>query len=279
MNRRGFTLTELLVTMAVMAILGVALARIIINNSRFVGQQDAMMEAREAARAAMNTMTPELRMISDGGLVAASAESVTARVPYAFGMMCPYVPGSPRTASLMPTDSVTYASAVPGGLAWRTSAGTYSSPITGITVTAALSSVVCTADSIRLVPAGRFIDISGIPSSQQPDSGSIFYLFQTVTYKFAPSADLPGRIGLWRRAGSAGYEELVAPFDPAARFAFLMGVNMQVDTRTNVAAAALDSVRGLELRLVGASDYVPQGESGYTTFDLRTNVAFLNKAN
>ncbi|GBD31590.1 hypothetical protein HRbin33_00549 [bacterium HR33] len=273
MNRRGFTLVELLMAMLVMAILGTALARLIISNSRFVSQQDALLEAREAARAAMHSMSSELRMVGDGGLLAASAESVTVRVPIAFGMTC-RTSGGAVVASMLPVDSATYAAAAPAGLAWRDAGGSYTVITRSITVSPSTNTAACSADSIRVVPGGWLVEISGIPGGQRPPSGSIFYLFEIVTYSFRPSAELPGRIGLWRKTGSTPYEELVAPFDSSARFAFLLGANLNP---TETVPPDLDSVRGLELRLVGASDYPPQGSSTPSRFDLRTRVAFMNK--
>ena len=88
MTRRGFTIAELVIAMVVMAILGTALARILIDNSRFVSRQDAMMESRATARAAMQAMVAELHMVPDSGLLAAAGDSVTVTVPYAFGMTC-----------------------------------------------------------------------------------------------------------------------------------------------------------------------------------------------
>src|SRR5207237_5662322 len=83
-SRRGFTLAEVLVGMAVMALLGMTLTRILINDSRFVSRQDALMSARQGARAAMNTVVQELQMISDGGLIWDSVKAVQARIPLAF---------------------------------------------------------------------------------------------------------------------------------------------------------------------------------------------------
>lgn len=278
MTRRGFTLTELLVAMVVMALLGTALARIIINNSRFVSKQDAMMEARGTARAAMQSMITELHMVPDSGLRVAHRDSVTVQVPYVFGVACRTSAGT-TVASLMPTDSMMYAAAVATGMAVRDStSGAYKTPYTGITVASSTNTAACTADSIRVIPNGRLIDITGITPGGAP-SGSLFYLYQTVTYKFATSTDVPGRRGLWRKAGAAAYEELAAPFDTSARFAFLMGTFMQIDTRTSFASqAARDSVRGLELRLMGASVSPPQGKTSPQTFNLRTRVAFMNRA-
>jgi prepilin-type N-terminal cleavage/methylation domain-containing protein len=278
MTRHGFTLTELIIGIVVMAIVGVGLTRILISNSRFVSRQDAMMEARGTSRAALQAMVTELHMVADSGLQAATRDSVTVRVPYTFGTAC-RTSGGTTVASMMPTDSLMNASAVVGGMAWRdVLTGTYRSAITGIAVAPSANTAACTADSIRVIPGGRLIGISGIPGPNTPPSGSLFYLYQTVTYKFATSVDVPARRGLWRQAGAAAYEELAAPFDTSARFSFLLGPFMRLDTRTSVGSqVARDSVRGLQLRLTGQSINPPQGDPRPYTFDLRTSVAFMNK--
>ncbi len=56
MNNRGFNLIELIIATIVMAILGTALTRIMINDSQFVDKMDAMMAARQVARAGMSVM-------------------------------------------------------------------------------------------------------------------------------------------------------------------------------------------------------------------------------
>ena len=114
MTRRGMTLTELLVGMVVMAIIGTAIVRMVVNDARFVSSIDAMMNARQTARAAMNTMVAEMRMASSDGLMAAARDSVTVRVPYAFGMACNATTigwTSNRIVAVLPMDSVLYASA------------------------------------------------------------------------------------------------------------------------------------------------------------------------
>jgi prepilin-type N-terminal cleavage/methylation domain-containing protein len=277
-TRRGFTLAELLITMVVMGVLGTALARILISNSRFVSRQDAMMEARATARAAMQAIVTELHMVPDSGLLMATRDSIQVTVPYAFGMTCLPTSGSATVAALMPTDSLMYASATAEGMAWRDAAGAYRQQIPGVMVAPSTNVGQCTGDSIRVVPGGRLIAMSNIPGARMPPSGSVFYLYQIVTYGFMTSVDVPGRLGLWRRVGTGAFEELAAPFDTSAKFALLMGPFMQAQVRAGpLTQTSRDSVRGIELRLTGQSVGTPQGSPGPQTFDLRTTVAFMNK--
>lgn len=263
MTQRGFTLTELLVGMFVFAVLATALARLIVSNSRFVSRQETMLDARQTARAAMSVVVPEMRMVSDSGLIAASRDSVTARIPYAFGLLC-----HNGFAVLAPPDSTIYATAVYGGIAYQQSNGSYAfdSTVTVLGTTAFTSS--CDADSVRALPGGMRIRLSsaGLPARR------IFYLYQRVTYKFAPSTALPGRRALWRRAGLSTPEELLAPFDTAARFAFLVGPRLTVQT----AVPPLSSVRGLELRFAAESVANARGSNAPDRFALFPRVRFAN---
>ena len=259
MTTRGFTLIELLIAMMLTAIVATALTRILLSDSRFVSQQESMMAARNTARAAQNVTAVELRMVSDGGLIAAAPESVIVRVPYAFGIACGMVAGD-RIAALMPSDSLMYATAVPDGLMRRAPGGSYSrGNVNSVSPSTDLEE--CTDEDIRVVPVSE---------------GQIFYLYQTISFRFSASSDLPGRIGLWRRVNAGAYEELVAPFDSTARFRFLIGADPQP---TDVVPADLTSVAGLELKLVTQSYVMPQGKSTYETFDLPIQIVFLNRVN
>jgi prepilin-type N-terminal cleavage/methylation domain-containing protein len=271
-SRRGFTIIELLMAVVVMAILGTALTRMLISDSRFVSRQDAMVSSRHGSRAAMNVLSVDLRMVGDGGLLAATRDSVMVEVPYAFGMTC-NPSGPDLVASLMPPDSLTYATKVADGMAWRTNAGTYT-VIPGVTVASHSDAGPCDADSVRVVSGGSLIAISGIPGPPPPP-GQIFYLYQTVTYRFSASSELPGRLALWRKEGTAAYEEFVVPFDTSAGFWCLVGPDSDVENCPP--AGGLNAVTGLELRLHSASERVPQGASDYEVFYLSTQVSFRNK--
>lgn len=290
MNRRGFTLVELLVGTLVMAVLGVALTRMLISDSRFVSLQDTMMSARQTARGAFNVLTPELRMIADGGVVAATASSFTAHVPYAFGITCQEVAAGTIVAALLPPDSLNYANASADGIAWLDDDGIYKA-VSGIAVSGSGNFAACLADSVFVVPGGELIRVSGMggnftvygqsvapgPGGVIPPPGTVFYLYESVTYSWAPSVELPGRLALWRQAGGAAAEELLAPFDALTGFRCLTGTDYDVEDCPP--AGGPPDIRGLELGIIGASEVPPRGDTAYATFDITTQVPFINKVN
>jgi prepilin-type N-terminal cleavage/methylation domain-containing protein len=270
MTRRGFTLVELVVTMAVMGILGGALVRLTINQSRYVGEQEALMEARQTSRQAMNLLATELRMVSDNGVVQVSFDSITARVPFAFGMLCG-VSGGAQIATLLPSDSAAWANALSPGVAYR-SGGSFT-PAGGITVSASTASSACTADSIREVSGGRLVALSPANVLSSANTGDLMYLYETVTYRFATSGELAGRRALYRVSGGTA-EELLAPFASTAGFAYLTGSRLAV---TTTAPTDLDSISGFELRLIAESSVTPSGRTAPITYDLRPRVRLGNK--
>lgn len=271
-NTRGFTLAELLVATIVMGILGLALTRILIGDSRFVSKVEAMMNARQVARAAMNTMGVELQMVSQGGLTDASRTRVRARVPYAFGILCDRVPAGLRWiryAVLVPTDSLMYANATANGMAWRNASGDYTfHGASRVRPGDPGQLSICTNEGIRTnLPKSQFIRMRIFNDTLT--AGDVFYLYENVRYRFWTSVDVPGRIGLWRRG-----EELMSPFDPASGFRFFVAGE---DTSLIAPPADLSQITGLELRLVGASEVTPQGSPAPPSFEIRTRVNFLNR--
>jgi prepilin-type N-terminal cleavage/methylation domain-containing protein len=277
-QRRGFSLAELMIALLIAGIIGIALTQLFISQSRFVASQDSMMRARAGARAGLNVILQELRMVGWGGLLQASPDSITVRVPYAMGITCSQPSGGLQAVLLMPYDSATYASASLRGYAWRDQVGTlhFVEPAT----LAAGASGDCSGltppipASGSILPAGTlYIRLS--PNSVSTPTGVPVHLFQRVRYELAPSVEIPGRTALWRTQLDGGTrEELVAPFDNTfTSFAFLVGNGLR---RQATVPAVLDSVRGLRLRLVGESEDTPQGRTAPSRFDLTTDIVFVN---
>lgn len=276
MKRRGFALAELLVALVISGLIGLALTRLVINQSRFVSTQDGIMRARSGARAALNVLASEVRMVGDSGLRAASPDSIVIRVPYAFGLTCVYAFGNTYMTPF-PSDSANVAIAAAKGLAWRDSTGTWRF-IEPVTVTMGAPTLACNLFGIHVMNAtkwsGQAWTVSGTTSSA-PTQYAPVYLYQTVTYVFGPSVDMPGRRALWRAVPTAGLrEELVTPFDTSAKFRFIVG---NAQTVQSAVPASLDSVVGVRVRLVAASDNIPGGRSAPMIFNLSTNLLFRNR--
>jgi len=277
---RGFVLAELLVAMIIAAIIGLSLTQLVISQSRFVALQSAIMQARGGARAALNVMAADLRMVTDSGLVAAAPDSVTVRVPFAFGVACAQASGN-VTLSLLPADSASYYSATASGYAWRDTTGRFDF-VEPATVSASFA-FLCTwpyiTPSITTLGAPGWTALAvAVPNDPRqtppgPPTGTVVYLYQLVRYAFAPSGQLPGRIGLWRTVLSTGQrDELVAPFDSTSGFQFLDSTL----TPRQTPPANLDTVRGLHLVLIATSEQPPEGRTLPMQFNLTTNVVFRN---
>jgi prepilin-type N-terminal cleavage/methylation domain-containing protein len=267
-SRSGFTLIELMVAMIVVAILGTILARMLVQDSRFVSKLEAMMDARQTSRAAMTTISVEAGMVTEGGVTEATKTRFGFVVPFAWGIACTRV-GTVTVGSLIPTDSMMFASAVVNTVSWLDAAGSYQSQAVAVSPSSNLAA--CEADSVRVLSGGQLVDLT-MPNVMP--SGSVFYLGESVVYEFRPSAALPGRTALWRQSGSSSWDELLAPFDTASGFGYHVG---SADTANTNPPGALNTITGVELRLVGESQLRPEGASEPEEFLIRTRITFLNK--
>lgn len=290
-TRRGVTLAELLVALFLIGIVGMVFTRMLVAQGRFFSAQYGQRSARGVARAPMNLMLSELRMVQDrGGVAAAQADGkrVRLKVPYRFGVVCAAVGGA-TVASVLPVDSAlstTYA-----GWAWRAVDGSYTElaaadpfgadsvrDVTGLGAEA-----TCTALGVHKVVVstaggttreGRIVELR--PEAPAAPPLSPVYLWQYVAYEFKESSAYPGRVGLYRveADGTTAPKEmeLMAPFDTSARFRFFVP---GVDTSRVEVPATLSEVRGLELVLNGSSPTSAFGSSQAVN-RLNTAVFFKN---
>jgi type II secretory pathway pseudopilin PulG len=271
-QRSGLTIIELIVTVIVLGIVGGGIVRMLTSQAQFYEHQGAGRNARSISRAAVNVLLSEMRMVEAlGGVVAASASSVTLRVPYAVGVFC----GSPSgvsTIMLLPTDSAVLAEPGFSGYAWRGRLGNYNYVEGGAALTAPVPGT-CIANGINPLPTSVRVAVMPVLPVGAP-SGTVVLLTRRMTYAFAASAAIPGRLALWRRVDATGErEELAAPFDAAARFRFYpLNANTAQD-----AVPALTDVRGFELVLDGASEASPRTTGAPQRSPLTTSVFFRNR--
>ncbi len=264
MNRKGLTLVELLVTMALFGILGTALAQLLISNSRFVSLQEAMLEARQTARASAVVLGTEIRMVGAHAFSGSpSASQVTLRVPFAIGMLCG-TDGAARVGALAPVDAAVYDDATPDGVFVRSGITSYQM-FGSVIVNSSTTVSACLTEGVDTIPGGHLVQMTGTgaPGLGGAEPGTPFVVFQTVTYSFGASTLFSGRRGLWRQANGQN-DEVAAPFADDAEFGYL------VDNGDTL---------GIELRLFAESVSTPPGGAGPQRFDLVNQVRFQNRGN
>jgi prepilin-type N-terminal cleavage/methylation domain-containing protein len=286
-RRGGFTLVEVAVCLVIFAVLGAAMTRLMLAQSKLYELQRAKRDARAAGMSSMNLLFSDLRMVHDGAdapgsVILASPESLSVRVPYAVGLVCGNA-NPVTTVSMFPVDSQVRAMAKYAGYAWRnrlTKQYAYVpvSDTVGNAPAAATGNIsICTStakiksDTVN----GRFwgpVDVKpqSVTAGTQPGAPVFFY--QNTLYYFGTSASYPGKIALFRRIEGRAADELVAPFDAGARFKFFV---RNIDTSTVTAPAVLDSLVGVSLVLTGSSPSRMSGRAAEKS-KMETAVLFRN---
>jgi hypothetical protein len=271
-RRSGLTIIELLVTVIVLGIVGGGIVRMLTSQARFYEHQGAGRSARSISRAAVNVLLSEMRMVdAPNGVVAATATSVTLRIPYALGVYCGS-PGGVSTISLLPADSAMLAEPGFTGYAWRGRLGPYNYVEGGAALTPPVPGT-CVAAGINPLPGSVRIAVLPVLPIGVP-VGTVVLLTRRITYAFAGSTAIPGRVALWRRVDATGArEELAAPFDATSRFRFYrLNANAAQD-----AVPVLNEIRGFELALTGASESSPRLTGAPQRSPLTTSVFFRNR--
>lgn len=270
-SRAGISIPEVLVGLVVVAIVGLGITKLITSQARFFAAQAASRDARNVSRSSINRIISDLRMVeASGGVVAASATSITVRVPFAMAVSC-----DQNVLSLLPSDSVQYAGGI-SGYVWRSAQGAMTYQEVGVSI-ANSSSTACTTVGVSVLASdgGKVVAISP-PLPGAAIKGTPVLLYRSVQYQFKTSAVIPSAIGLFRQAlsPSATEEELASPFGSGAMFRFFVGNSSIAQDN---APADLTTIRGIELNLTGISERAVAGDITKKKEAVVTAVFFKNR--
>jgi Tfp pilus assembly protein PilX len=289
--RRGFSLGELLISMTLIAIIGVSLTKLIVTQSRFSNKQVQQRNARSVARGALAIMESELRAVEQstafaGGLPAPAATSLTINVPWAVGVKC-----SSNRVAILPIDSVSAEIGIANtsGVAYRGANDryVYNNVPTATTSGNALDFSACTgvgitATGVDAVPNMRMVSLTDVGIPAVAIAGTPIMLFYRVKYEFKASTTVPGRTGLFRSVAGPGAtgtfgtaEELIAPFESTSRFKYFIGTDRT--PAITLFAIPLETVTGIQLTLNGQSETRGSGQSAYETANYSTSIFFRNR--
>jgi len=270
-------MTELIIGMVILAIVGMALTKTLRSQARYFDHQKTSNLARAVSRGPINRVVSDLRMVEAiGGVITASSTSIEMRVPYAMGVVCgPGPNGNSTHIALLPVDSAMYAAPGYSGYAWRGGDGHYRYKEDNQTKDVGTLDVCTAAQVLVLTTQGaKVIKINPL----LPDTASVgtpVFLYRKIRYSFAASSMVPGTIGLWRtRMENNQSEELSAPYDASAKFRFFVNSNT---TAQDNPPADLSTIRGIELNMTGLSERAPSGDVAKQKAPFITAVFFKNR--
>lgn len=267
----GMTLVELLVALVIAGLMLSALVGLFIGQSRVYGEQASQRLGRDAVRSALQALSSDLqRLEATGGVVAAAADSITIRVPFAMGLVCDDSGGT-ATISLLPADSVTFANAGVSGFAWRGTGGGYTY-IPGTTVGNGTASV-CSGESIATVSGGSVVEMASAGGGIVPGAPALLY--QEIRYAFLSSAS---GASLVRTVLETGEEETLVEFFEEAGTRFRFFIESVADAQ-DAPPADLGTLRGIELALEGLGDRPRSGSGSVASVPLTATIFFKNRPN
>jgi prepilin-type N-terminal cleavage/methylation domain-containing protein len=275
--RRGLSLSELLVGMVILGVVGMALTRIMVSQARYFDHQKTANLARNVSRGPLNRVVSDLRMVeARGGILSASSTAITAAVPFAIGVVCTSS-STGTTLSMLPVDSAMYAAPGYSGYAWRDGEGKYHYMFQGSRQSGDLS--LCNAASIGTLTANNAKVVRLTPTlSDTASLGTPVFLLRKIKYEFKASTAVPGTTGLYRTVidDNNATEELSAPYASDAKFRFYVGSSLTPQAN---APGDLSTLRGIEMNMTGMSEKVPRQGVAPQKAPFVTAVFFKNRLN
>lgn len=215
LDRRGFTIVELLVAMVITSLLVGVIFQLIQGQGRYVSVQSSKEEVQQNSRAAVELIGSELRTVPAGnGIEVAEEHEISFRAARFWGVVCVGTNGGNTVTLRMPALSGA-SFGVNLGTRFAANVGddeltpewTSSPRVTGVGDPIATPPASCLMGSETALPAGvevRQIALSGIPVGSllggEPEPGHPAYVYDLVTYTTGPSST--GGEWILRRIGN-----------------------------------------------------------------------------
>jgi hypothetical protein len=271
-NRSGTTLTELLVVMVVMGVVGASMTGLMVSQSRFFNDQEGQANARRVSRTPTTLLLSDLRAVeATNGVVSADANSFDVRVPYRTGVVCGES-GGKLVVTMQPVDSMVLTNVSHTGWFWVDSIGGVHYQLGAAAPSGASGSAsVCASNNVTAITNGNVVAFPITPTGANP--GSAVTVYQRVQYTWGNSTTVPGTRALFRRVltGGGSAEELVAPFDSTAVFRYHL-----VNGTITSTPSTMSEIRGIEFNLTGLNERnLTSGRTQQTP--LVTSVFFENR--
>jgi len=297
-RRHGFTMVELLVTMAILSVVGVVVSRLMLGQQRFYQRTSEQMGMRRELRSAMSLVPADLRSVSSSGgdLTTFDASSLTFRAVLGASAVC----ARPSNSALdLP----------PLNMARTTITSWYTTPQAGDTVWAFNDSlsrgaeddvwvplrITAVSQSTTLCPLSPFIDAALDVNKQRfrvsvspnlPDSITVGSALRfTRSARFQLTAQSSGRYYLTRAEYVGGSWQAATavsgPYEPpngsngGIRFSYFDSLGLAV---TNPAQGRDVARIDMILRAKGANSSGGVGSSSTTNTDsLAFRIALRNR--
>mgnify|MGYP000474715870 CR=1 FL=1 len=267
MSERGATIVETLTAMVVAGIITTGLISVFVPANRLSTQVSTAGEMQENARSALALVSNELRHVSRGGVLFASADSLVVRYPVALGALCAndgsyvtaYLPATGDSIPVGQVEGYAFADTL-GDWAYTSMSGSSFLPY------ATNGNSSCTALGGGQAGTGSQYYRWAVSASQGP--GTPFMVWSRRSFRFAPSLLDPSSRAL-RVGGPGRMIEIARGFSSTTRFEYRQnGQTTWTSTPSSGWLNSLDAVRVVATMTAEGSD----GEA----LDVTREAHFLN---
>lgn len=273
-QRSGFTIIELIIAMSLGAAVMAVVVGMMSSQGRFVERMDARSQQTERVRSALETISNEVSELTRGSVTLAKADSVSYRLPVAWGVVCGALDRKGKTAGnlvkLLTGPLSNYQAAVhmeplprsmgtpaPDGFAYSSNGEDWTYfPVSdwnslGL-ATSENAKDACLDDddkgrNAKLAASGDYKVIPALATvlGLFPADRSLVFAYVNVTYSLKDESS-GGRGQVLYRSDKSGADRLAWPFGPGATFQYRLD---DMSEGSSVVVANLPRVRWIRTKL------------------------------